>query len=382
MTEPILVCECGMRVVARGAKPGRVGRCPRCGGRLRVPDDFPAENTPQAETRRPLDRGYALGAEAPADAEAHPDPDRRASFRSSFRTARTGPAAPGAPAAEPSFAAGILPPLAEPEAFWLESFVYPARGAECLGVLIGVAALFWVGAVLVPEYCLTLRADAESLGAGLLGTLFTVICTVPDVILAPFVLAFWLQYLGRVLVSSAMGETIPPRSPDRNFDGFFNGLGPWFVWLVLGAGVGMLPAGWYVYSRGLEPATLWNALPLALLGVPYVLAALMLSFLHDRALAAMPGTVLASLFRLGASFLGASALVALSVAGALASFRIAFVARGSFFWLYIVLCLGSSILAHWLAIGVMRLLGVYYFHHRDSLRWHREHPRWGTAWRL
>src|SRR5262249_47932413 len=105
-------------------------------------------------------------------------------------------------------------------------------------------------------------------------------------------------------------------------------------------------------------------------------------FLHDRALAAMPGTVLASLFRLGASFLGASALVALSLAGALASFRIAFFARGSFFWLYIVLCLGSSILAHWLAIGVMRLLGVYSFHHRDSLRWHREHPRWGIAWRL
>ena len=33
-----LVCNCGMRLKAPGAVPGRVGKCPRCGSFLKVPD--------------------------------------------------------------------------------------------------------------------------------------------------------------------------------------------------------------------------------------------------------------------------------------------------------------------------------------------------------
>src|SRR4030088_328686 len=35
---PVLVCACGKRLRAPGAKPGRVGRCPSCGGTMRVPE--------------------------------------------------------------------------------------------------------------------------------------------------------------------------------------------------------------------------------------------------------------------------------------------------------------------------------------------------------
>ena len=107
---------------------------------------------------------------------------------------------------------------------------------ECVGSL---GVVFWVFGILVPEYCLTLMGDADSMGTPPMGKLIAIISSLPVVFLSPFALVYWLQYLGRVLVSSAMGETRPPRSPDRNFDGFFNGLSPWLIWLILGVSVGV-----------------------------------------------------------------------------------------------------------------------------------------------
>ena len=74
------------------------------------------------------------------------------------------------------------------------------------------------------------------------GKLIALISILPVAFLLPFAVFYWLQYLGRVVVSSGMGETIPPRTPDRNFEGFFSGLSPWLTWLFLGLGVGLLPA--------------------------------------------------------------------------------------------------------------------------------------------
>jgi len=36
----------------------------------------------------------------------------------------------------------------------------------------------------------------------------------------------------------------------------------------------------------------------------------------------------------------------------------------------------------WIMIVVMRILGLYYYHHKDDLKWHTKHLRWGVAWRL
>src|SRR5438270_1953351 len=45
-----LSCPCGMTLKAAGARPGRVGKCPRCGGLLKVPDDFVAPSPAPAAT--------------------------------------------------------------------------------------------------------------------------------------------------------------------------------------------------------------------------------------------------------------------------------------------------------------------------------------------
>ncbi len=215
-----------------------------------------------------------------------------------------------------------------------------------------------------------------------MGMLFVVVAVTPVVLIAPLVLSFALQYLGRVLVSTAMGETLPPRSPDRNFDGFLNGLSPWCVWLVLGLGVGLLPAFCLVRSVDLGHRVPWIALPLILAALPYILASLMMSFLHDDPLAPKPWSVLLALIRLGIGFLGLTTFIAIVIGAASGTFGLALLVRPRSFGTYLLLGLGCSFILHWTAIVVMRLLGNYYYHNKDTLHWHRAHPRWGLAWRL
>jgi hypothetical protein len=39
-------------------------------------------------------------------------------------------------------------------------------------------------------------------------------------------------------------------------------------------------------------------------------------------------------------------------------------------------------LAIWIAVVEMRLLGLYYFRHQEHLKWNRSDPRWGVRWRF
>jgi len=278
---------------------------------------------------------------------------------------------------------GLLPVLRRPEANWFASFLYPLRSIECLSMIAILSVVFWVLVILVPEYCLAIMGDADSMGTPTLGKFIALISILPAAFLLPLGLFYWLQYLGRVLVSSAMGDTTPPRTPDRNFDGFFNGLSPWFVGLGLGASVGLLPLLVYRLSRTSEEA--WSrplALLLFLLGFPYILMALLMSFLHDHALAAKPYNVIGAMFRVGSSFLLLCAFALWTVGLSQATFSLALLLRPSHFWIYILACLVCWVAVEWCSIVMMRVLGNYYYQRRELLGWHHERPRWGVAWKL
>ena len=377
MDVPTLVCGCGMRIKAPGAKPGGVGRCPSCGGRLEVPQalSVPDEPAPEIALADPED-GFGPHREivlTPArTTESKPKGKRKR------RREVVGPKG-----GRPPMADGFLPVLQKPETSWLTSFLYPLRGAESMGVVAAIGFIAWIFLTLVPEYCLQAMADAESMGAGLIGMLFVWLAVIPIGFLGPPVLFYWLQYLGRVLVSSATGDCAPPRLPDRNFDGFLNGLSPWFIWLVLGLGLGSMPALWQAFPDGrFAGGVPWSSLMLGLAALPYVLAALMLSFLHDDSMAAMPWGVLLALVRLGLSFLILAGLVTMALGFAGGCFALALTMRRYAFWPYLPVCLVCWVIFLWIQVAIMRLLGMYYFHHRDTLRWHRAHPRWGVRWRL
>jgi hypothetical protein len=377
MTVPILICECGMRLKVAGRAPGQVGRCPNCGVTLRVPE-LAVPNESESERNgasEPTEMGYGL---EPAEDRSESKPGRARSLEDSPARSTFVNRKPSTPMAD-----GFLPVLDSPETGWFSSILYPLRGAEPLGVIAITSAILWLFAVLVPEYCLTLISDAESMGAKTIGHFIALVSILPVVILFPLALSYWLQYLGRVLVSSAMGETSPPRAPDRNFEGFFNGLSPWLIWLCLGVFVGLVPLLTYAWSLSTwaegSPSI---AVVLGLLGFPYMLMALMMSFLHDDTFAAWPLAVIFAILRLAGSF----GLLCLFLAGTLTlgagCFALALMLRPSFFWLYFLVCLACWMIVQWIAIVDMRIVGLYYYHNKDLLKWHAKRPRWGVAWRL
>ena len=355
---------------------GRVGRCPKCGGTLKIPER-PARN--ELKLKNPSKTapaaGYALEPVTESStlvpSRSRPGPDRPG--QGTFVERKT----------TRPMSDGFLRPLDQPETNWFASILYPLRGADGLGMIAATSALFWLFTVLIPEYCLTLMGDADAMGAPTIGYLIALISSLPVVILLPLAILYWLQYLGRILVSSAMGETIPPRTPDRNFNGFFSGISPWLLWLAMGVSVGMLPLVYYITSHNssadLNPLV---AVGLLALGIPYISLALMLAFLHDHPLAATPWNIAVAMFRLKGSSILLSLFVTLALAFIAGAIAVALSLRPNHYRIYLHLALLSWGVMQWTSIVLMRILGTFYYQHRTTLRWHRESLRWGVAWRL
>jgi len=246
MGTTILICIYGKRVKAPGATPGRVGRCPARGSLLEVSPESAVRSSGSISGEG---ISVGIGSSGCADGEdetlaaggyfvepPHCSPSERTgkpkrsltSLAPSRALAGAGLAEPGSVSHAP-MADGFLPPLNHPETRALVSILYPLRSAEAMAMVVIPAIVFWVFTILVPEYCLGLWADANMMGTPSMGMLVILISSLPVAFLLPLIAVYMLQYLGRVLVSSAMGDTVPPRTPDRNFEGFFRGLGPWFI---------------------------------------------------------------------------------------------------------------------------------------------------------
>ncbi len=408
MTVPVLECPCGMRLKAPGAKPGRTGRCPRCGGTLTVPSAAPVapvvefkafvEPAPAVDPW-PIDAwpadgpgpvapdgveeadgdpaaGYALGGLPPAGSSG---PDAR---RARPVDPPRGPAPrPTRPVPSEGRPGGAGP--GRREGWFPPGFLYPFRALEGVGVIVAVGSALWVAGTLVPEYCLALMADARKLGTPSMGLLVSLVTSLPVLFLVMATVFYWLQYLGRVLVSSGMGETVPPRPPDRNFDGFLNGIGPWFLWLAIGLAVPFAPLTIYILSlsegSGPDPAVV---VALGLFGLPYAVMALMITFLHDEPMAATPGAVIGTIARLGLSFLMLCLTAAASLGLGVLAFAAVLALRGEAYWAYVALALVGWMAVAWSSIVAIRCLGVYYDRHRAVLDWQGDRPRWGVAWKL
>ncbi len=232
-------------------------------------------------------------------------------------------------------------------------------------MVIILAVVFWIFTILVPEYCLGLWADANMMGVPSMGMLIILISALPVAFLLPFFAIYMLQYLGRVLISSAMGDTVPPRTPDRNFDGLFHGLGPWFIWLVLGVGIGFLPVALYTLFAGQTASTaLLPGVLLFIIGLFYSQVALSLTFSHERPLAANPLRVIGTFIRQVGSLLPVLLQTSVIVGLGVASFILILPLRSGYFWLYLVMALGCWGLALWAALVTMRILGLYGFYNK------------------
>ncbi len=371
MSVPILVCPCGQRLKAPGLTPGRTGRCPKCGGMLTAPVQ-PVKARHDEEEERGF--GYELDASTfSSSRENEPKTERQPRDGSPVATKKK--------KGTPPYATVL--PQAHPEAWWPPDILYPLRGtAEAIGVIAALSVVFWIFTVLIPEYCLSLQRDAENLGARPMGYLVSLITALPALLLTPLAVIFTLQYFGRVVIARAMGDTISPRSPDRNFEGFLSGLQPWAIWLSISGALVLLLACSYTLSSGEEIQSPLLVAVLTFAGFPYFLMAFMMTFLHDDPWAAKPQAVLGAIFRLGASYAALCVTLASVAVLSILPFALIFLLRAKHFWVYIPACLLGWALVLWGAVVAMGTVGGYYYRHRETLHWHQERPRWGVAWKL
>ncbi|MFO0956704.1 MAG: hypothetical protein U0800_04455 [Isosphaeraceae bacterium] len=199
----------------------------------------------------------------------------------------------------------------------------------------------------------------------------------------PLVLGFLLffgyilLFLGRVLVSSAIGQEEHPRWPTWDRFEIFEGLVRWGWAAFFGIGIGGLPALLYGWTRGTtEPVDRVILVELAAVGIAYAQVALAASLLHDALIAANPVTVVRCLIQLGKDYVPAAVIGAVSMiltGGTLwyVLNRIPNITLAAFgLWGFWVLYLYLSTL-------VMRAVGLAYFKHSEALGWYRERPRWG-----
>jgi hypothetical protein len=336
---PILVCDCGKRLRAPGAVPGRVGRCPSCGGTLRVPDAPPEE---------------------PAAPQAPAAPVRKKKPKRPARKAET------------TIWDGLVRVPARPEERLRDSLLYPLWGATGIASLVILPPLLWITSYFAVIGFAAVWSFQGSL-PGLIGLLFLI----PSGGSLFAVLGYTLVFLGRVLASSALGDVHNPRWPDWEWSAVVFGLGRWLWAGLIGGVVGGIPALAYWVQCG--DIDLFDAMilgELSAVGAVYALMALLVSVLHEDILAANPLTVLGAIVRVGWSYAvpclvcGAMVVIAGTILAAMHKAESPPLAA-FLFWLFWVAVLYG-------AMVTLRVLGLFYWRNAKVLGWFRGRTGWGV----
>jgi len=377
----ILTCACGKRLRAAGATPGRVGKCPACGGLLQVASSSSTEPeayhlTSSAPTAQgplpatPEDRTKA-GANARQSSKARSERKTAANStrgNTSFITNRL-PTERKAPKGL-SLATGILSYPEQLERNLKESLLYPLWGETGVAFLCLIPPALWISTL--PALTVFMGWASGSVSTQIVGSVWLL----PAAFILLPIVSFAMLYLGKVIASSAMGEIYHPRWPDWEPSSLLAGLGRWFWALLIGGVLGGFPAVAYWIQCG--DIDLFDAVilvELAGVGAIYGQVALLASILYDDPLGAHPITVLRAIWRLGWAWAPPTLLTASFAASAVwiltELIRIQNPLLSAFaYWAYWVgVCYGSLV--------VLRILGLFYHRHAKALEWFRERPKWG-----
>jgi hypothetical protein len=253
-----------------------------------------------------------------------------------------------------------------------QSLLYPFWGETGVALLLVMPPFLWLTSLPTISIVAVLMAEGVSDS-----TRFGVVFLLPIAAAFALVVGFTLLYLGQVLVSSALGEVHHPRWPRWDLHEMFRGLCRWFWAFVAGVGAGFIPAVAYWMACGdLDPLDVVVLVELLALGAVYAQMALLASLLHDDLLGANPITVIQGIIRIGWSYarpcLVSGVALTLVIAGFAGLFHITqplLAALGLWaFW----------VLALYLAMVALRVLGLCYHERCRALGWFRERPRWGA----
>ncbi|SIO58750.1 hypothetical protein SAMN05444166_5797 [Singulisphaera sp. GP187] len=362
----ILVCACGMRLRAAGAVPGRVGKCPACGGLLRVPDA----------------KAIAIPAPPSVGADPNPDPDPEATAgayglaaASTSRPSSYSPTRVRSPR-EPSTASsksrwnGLIRVPPHPETRLRESLLYPLWGETGIALLILMPPVFWLATI--PLLTIVLAWGAGSV-SGPLGTMLALLPS--GLVLLPLG-SFTLLFLGRVVTTSAVGEVHHPRWPDWDPVEMLHGIGRW-IWAILVGGLlgGFPSVAYWLYCGDVDLFDAIILVELAAVGAIYGQVALLASILYDDPLGAHPGTVVRAIWRVGWAWVFPSIVIATFLTVAWYALTVLLEVQSP--WLSALAYWGYWVFLCYGAMVVLRVLGLFYHRHARVLGWFRERPRWG-----
>lgn len=336
---PILVCDCGKRLRAPGARPGRTGRCPACGALLRFPSDIALEPSPPAP-------------EPEITPPAKPKRKKRRGHETEIWN-------------------GLIKPPPQPESRLRESLRYPFWGATGVALLVIFPPILWVVSIMV-----MLLGSAVVMGSGLV-KIVSLISMIPAGLGLFAAGGFLLLYLAKVLASSAIGEMHHPKWPDWEISALTFGLGRWLFALLVGGVVGGVPAtAFWIYCGDIG---FFDAIILAELiavGAIYALMALLASILHDDIWGANPITVVRAIGIVGWGY--AEPCLVTGIAVVLASTVLALALEVDSPLLSAICFYLFWVFALYEAMVVLRVLGLFYRKHARALGWFRGRTGWSS----
>lgn len=249
----------------------------------------------------------------------------------------------------------------------------------------GVAILIFLPPVLLfqslPLFDVISVVDPFNRGNWALGLLVLPIL-LPMLFSFAMVFGYALVFFGHLFVASALGEPDHPRWPEWDPQEISEGLGRWLWAGVFGLALGGFPVVVYwLYCGDVDWFDRVIIFDLVVIGSGYALMALSASLLHDTLAAANPFTVVTAVSRVGwdyvmPSLTGGTALLlsaglVWSVVALIGSFKMAMLTLW-FFWAFSL----------YLAMVVLRMVGLTYHAHARDLGWFSGRPRWGTPGRF
>ena len=335
MAAGVLTCSCGLKLKTPGAVPGRVGKCPRCGSMLKVPDapTVVIDDPPPITTRKTF-----AGNPVPRQKRRRPEPGGQR--------------------------LGIFSPPVTLETRFVDSLGYPFWNSTGISILIFMPPALWITTAMVLAVMPMLRSN---LGFSLIG----VVLLTPVLLLSLAVIGYILLFLGQVFVTSALGELNQPRPPGWELGEIARGLSRWFWALLIGGVIGFMPPLIYwIYCGEVDLLDRIVLFDLIAPGMAYAQMALLACLMYDSPLAANPVTVIRAILRVGWPYFMPCLLtgVTMLVLGMLFSTMLSITEP----FAQTFACWAFWVVALYAVMVLLRRIGLFCYKHAVILEWFPE----------
>ena len=261
-----------------------------------------------------------------------------------------------------------------------ECLLFPVTDGPGIGLMVFFPPLLWILSLPIFDVIAVLQPFTK--GDWALGLLVLPVFG-PLLFSLMMTIGYVLVFLGQMLVASALGETDHPRWPEWQPHEIMEGIGRWVWAFLLGFALGGFPLLLYWRSCGDIDWIDWIvALPTwVIVGAGVALMALAASLLHDNIVAANPYTIFTAIWRTGWDYLKPSVVAGVALMLLAGSFWVVL------FRMPTMLIAAVALWCYWvfalyMAMVVVRIIGLTYYTHSSALAWFRRRPKWGTPARF